>query len=25
VFTYRVQDGRPPEIVRLDFRWADVR
>jgi len=25
VFTYRVQNGRPPEIVRLDFRWADVR
>lgn len=25
VFTYRAHDGQPPEIVRLDFRWADLR
>lgn len=25
VFTYRGLEGRPAEIVRLDFRWTDVR
>ncbi len=25
VFTYKGLEGRPPDIVRHDFRWADVK
>lgn len=25
VITYKGLNGRPPDIVRLDYRWADVR
>jgi hypothetical protein len=25
VFTYKALDGRPPDIVRQDFRWAEVK
>lgn len=25
VFTYKALDGQPPGIVRMDFRWADVK
>ena len=25
VFPYKALDGKPPEIVRLDYRWADVK
>jgi hypothetical protein len=25
VFTYRGLDRKPPEIVRFDYRWADVK
>jgi len=25
VFTYKALNGQPPGIVRMDFRWADVK
>jgi hypothetical protein len=25
VFTYKALEGRPPDIVRYDYRWADVK
>lgn len=25
VFTYKAMNGKPPDIVRYDYRWADVK
>lgn len=25
VITYKGLDGQPPDIVRFDYRWADVK
>jgi hypothetical protein len=25
VITYKALNGQPPEIVRFDYRWADVK
>jgi hypothetical protein len=25
VFTYKALNAQPPDIVRLDYRWTDVK